>query len=115
MPRATPLPPDERRAALIAATEPLLEQYGRDVSTKRIAEAAGVAEGTIFRVFPTKKALIDAVCDQVIDLDPVCAEIDGLDRAAALETRLVSAVAIMQRRLGLADDQHAQFLGGLRV
>lgn len=99
MPRATPLPPDERRAALIAATEPLLEHFGREVSTRRIAEAAGVAEGTIFRVFPTKEALIDAVCDQVVDLDPVCGEIRGLDPGADLETRLTTAVAILQRRL----------------
>lgn len=99
MPRATPLPPDERRAALIAATEPLLEQFGREVSTKRIAEAAGVAEGTIFRVFPTKEALIDAVCDQVLDLDRTCTELERIDRTADLESRLVIAVAVLQRRL----------------
>ncbi len=54
MSRATPLPLDERRAALIAATEPLLEQFGRDVSTRQIAEAACVAEGTIFAPSPPR-------------------------------------------------------------
>ena len=77
MPRATPMPPEARRAALIAATEPLLEHFGRDVSTKQIAEAAAVAEGTIFRVFPTKEALIDAVCDQVFDVGRICTELRG--------------------------------------
>ena len=45
MPRATPLPLDERRVALMAATEPLLQRYGRDVSTRQIAEAAKFAPG----------------------------------------------------------------------
>ena len=81
MSRATPLPPDERRAALIAATEPLLEQFGREVSTRQIAEAAGVAEGTIFRAFPTKEALIDAVLEEVFDIQRTCDELAAIDPA----------------------------------
>jgi AcrR family transcriptional regulator len=99
MVRATPLPPDERRAALIAATEPLLERFGREVSTKRIAEAAGVAEGTIFRVFPTKEALVDAVCDQVFDIGSAVAELERVDRNMELEAKLSEVVIIMQQRL----------------
>jgi len=99
MPRATPLPPDERRAALIAATEPLLEQFGRDVSTKRIAEAAGVAEGTIFRVFPTKEALVDAVCEQVFDVERAEADLRQISLELDLESRLCEVVIVMQERL----------------
>ncbi len=99
MARATPLPPDERRAALIAATEPLLEKFGRDVSTKRIAEAAGVAEGTIFRVFPTKEALVDAVCEQVFDLGSARAELEQIDPTLDLESRLAEVVIVLQERL----------------
>ena len=99
MSRATPLPPDERRAALIAATEPLLEKFGRDVSTRQIAEAACVAEGTIFRVFSTKEALIDAVLEDVFDVQRTCDELAAIDRSLDLEARMVAAVQVLQARL----------------
>ena len=99
MSRATPLPPDERRAALIAATGPLLEKFGRDVSTRQIAEAASVAEGTIFRVFSTKEDLIDAVMDDVFDVQRTCDELAAIDRSQDLEGRMVGAVTVLQNRL----------------
>ena len=99
VPRATPLPPDERRAALIAATGPLLEQFGREVSTRQIAEAAGIAEGTIFRVFATKESLIDAVLEEVFDNQRTCDQLALVDPTLDLEARLVSAVTILQGRL----------------
>jgi AcrR family transcriptional regulator len=97
--RATPLPPDERRAALIAATEPLLEKFGRDVSTRQIAEAANVAEGTIFRAFATKDELIEAVLEDVFDVQRTCDELHRIDLALDLEKRLVTAVEVLQARL----------------
>ena len=99
MTRAAPLPLDERRAALIAATEPLLERFGRDVSTRQIAEAAGVAEGTIFRAFATKDELIDAVIKDSFDMYRTCDELAEIDRDLNLEDRLTAAVAILQERL----------------
>jgi AcrR family transcriptional regulator len=99
MPRAAPLPLDERRAAIIAATEPLLEQFGRDVSTRQIAEAARVAEGTIFRAFATKEALIDATLEEIFDSERTWAELAAIDRQLDLEQRLTAAVTILQTRL----------------
>ncbi len=98
MTRAAPLPLDERRAALISATEPLLERFGREVSTRQIAEAAGVAEGTIFRAFPTKDALIDAVVEEVFDVGLTCAALGRIEHALPLAERLRAAVVLLQQR-----------------
>lgn len=90
---------DERRAALIVVTEPLLERFGRDVSTRQIAEAAGIAEGTIFRAFATKEELIDAVIEDAYNIQRTCDELAKVDLSLNLEQRLVSAVEILQKRL----------------
>ena len=65
--RAPALPPDERRRAIIDAVAPLLLEYGADVTTRQIAAAAGVAEGTLFRVFPDKAALLHATAHSMLD------------------------------------------------
>ena len=96
--RAAALPPEERREALIAATLPLVLEHGTDVSTRLIAEAAGVAEGTIFRVFPSKDDLIEAVVESAFDPSSLVEAIGRIDESLPLAGRLVAAVALMQER-----------------
>jgi AcrR family transcriptional regulator len=96
--RAAALPPEERRAAIIAATLPLVLVHGAAVTVRQIAEAAGIAEGTIFRVFPDKQHLIEAVYDAAFDTSNVDAALAEIDPGLPLEDRLIAAVDILRRR-----------------
>jgi AcrR family transcriptional regulator len=97
--RARPLPPGERRAALIAATLPLVAEYGTKVTSRQIAAAAGVAEGTIFRVFPDKETLIQAAVDAALDPAPLLDELGRVDMTLPLRERLTRVTMILQQRL----------------
>jgi AcrR family transcriptional regulator len=97
--RAPALSPDERRAAIVAATLPLLLERGIGVTTKQIADAAGIAEGTIFRVFPDKNALLGAVIDAAADTSAAEAAIAAIDPSLAVERQIEEAVRILQRRM----------------
>jgi AcrR family transcriptional regulator len=96
--RAPALPAEERRAAIIAAALPLLLERGANVSTRQIAEAAGIAEGTIFGVFPDKDALVEAVLQAALDPEPTEQALAAIDRSLPFEEQLIEAVRIIQRR-----------------
>jgi AcrR family transcriptional regulator len=93
------MPAEERRSAIVAATVPLLLAHGTGVTTRQIAEAAGIAEGTIFRVFPDKESLIASAVETAFDPVPVEAAMNAIDRELPLPQRLTQAVDILQRRV----------------
>jgi AcrR family transcriptional regulator len=96
--RARPLSPEDRRAAIITATRPLLMEHGRRTTTKLVAEAAGIAEGTIFRVFPTKEELFDAVLDAEFDAGPFLNAVGRIDLDEPLRDRMIAVTTLLQRR-----------------
>ncbi len=93
------MPPDERRAAIVQAALALVLEHGVTVTTRQIAEAAGIAEGTIFRVFEDKQELLATVVEAVLDPEPDVAALDAIDRSVPLEERLVAAVEVLQWRV----------------
>src|SRR3982751_7043270 len=96
--RVPALAPEERRAALIQATIPLLHEHGLEVSTRQIAAAAGVAEGTIFGVFDSKSSLV--VCSVIKALDPQVTldALAAIDRSRPLRERMVEATELVHAR-----------------
>jgi AcrR family transcriptional regulator len=76
------------------------------VSTRQIAEVAGVAEGTIFGVFPDKDAVVQAVLQAALDPEPTERELAAIDRSLPFEDQ--------HRRCGAHHAApHAQHLAAL--
>jgi len=98
--RAAPLPPDERRAAILRDVRPVLLERGVSVTTRELAEAAGVAEGTLFRVFSDKLTLIGEAAFQAVDPAGAIPLIDAIDRSLPLRERLVALLEIGFTRVG---------------
>jgi AcrR family transcriptional regulator len=90
---------EERRSAIVAAALPLFLSQGAGITTREIAQAAGIAEGTIFRVFPDKTSLLDAVIEAALDPTPADAAIEQIDSTLPLEDRLVAVVEILRKRV----------------
>jgi AcrR family transcriptional regulator len=97
--RASALPADERRSMIVAAALPLLLEHGDRVTSRQIAEAAGIAEGTIFRVFADKDEVIVAVIDAALDQEPLEAALGEIDASLGFEDALAAAIVIMQQRV----------------
>lgn len=52
---------------VLGAAQECFAEGGIDVSTDEVARRAGVGHGTVFRRFPTKEALLDAVLGKELD------------------------------------------------
>ncbi len=89
------------RSELLAAAEAAVAEHGVDVAFNLIAKAAGVGQGTLYRHFPDRDALLQALLEQSLDNLEVAASqqtgddgllrvleyyADNIDRHAALAT-----------------------------
>ncbi len=96
--RAAMLPAEERREMIVAAALPLVLAHGEAVTTKQIADAAGIAEGTIFRVFPDKDSVITAVVEAAYDPSALEDALSAIDPDLEFEAALRQIVDLVQQR-----------------
>ena len=81
---ARPLRRDAQRnrAAILAAARQVFCDHGLEAPLEQIARQAGVGIGTLYRRFPSRVQLLDAVL-----ADTVQAHVDAAERALAMEDR----------------------------
>ncbi|SDN51297.1 TetR/AcrR family transcriptional regulator [Allokutzneria albata] len=107
--RAPAMSPEDRRDSIVRATLPLLAEHGGNVTTSQIARAAGIAEGTVFRVFADKKELIGACLEAAFRPDGLAAELTAIPATEGLHKSLVRAV----RAIGAHVDRLGSLMQGL--
>ena len=93
------MPPEERRAFIIEATLPLLLEHGPSLTTKQVAEAAGVAEGTIFRAFPSLADLIDATTLEALSAQRLQRDITASTPGDTLASKTRTALTLFTQRM----------------
>ncbi len=81
------------------AVLPLMIDQGVGITTRALARAAGVSEGTLFNVFTDKDELISSVVEAVLDVEPFERAIEAIDPTASFADGLVTATEIIQRRV----------------
>lgn len=92
--------PEDRRAHIVDAAIPLILERGVEVTTREIADAAGIAEGTVFRAFADKNELIDACVERVMDPAATLAVLEDIAAAQPLEVKIRQVVAVLHDRVG---------------
>ena len=96
------MPPAERRKMIVDATLRLVAVGGiQGATTARIAAAANTSEGTLYRLFGSKRgiliAAVDAVYDHFFDVLASCQQGDSIERLrelGALHTGLMVSTKI---------------------
>jgi AcrR family transcriptional regulator len=99
------------RLRLLEAAEEVFSREGTSASTEEVAKQAGVGIGTLFRHFPTKAALLEALLAQRVSRVAERAERLGGDADAgrALRTLVVEVVGQSAQKKA-----YAEALGGAR-
>lgn len=89
----------QRRAMIVAAALPLVAEHGTAVTTGQIARAAGIGEGTIFRVFTDKDELLDACLAEAMDPGHALRELASVSLDEPLTARLTQAAEALRAHL----------------
>lgn len=73
---------------IVDACIPLLFEHGAAVTSRQIADAAGIAEGTLFRAFGDKESVIQAAVERFLDPEPIRRSLSYIDPESTLEQKV---------------------------
>ncbi|MET0402129.1 MAG: helix-turn-helix domain-containing protein [Cystobacter sp.] len=94
---------------LLSVARDVITEQGADASLRDIARRAGVGLGTLYRHFPTREALLEALLR--VGFDALTARADELETSSAPDDALVSwlreAVAVAHSHRGVVDSMMA--------
>ncbi len=91
---AARLRPDDRRAQIIEAVTPAVLEHGAAITTRQLADAAGVAEGTLFKAFGDKESLLVALAEHHMTDDGAASF-----ESDSLEDLVTTLVAVLVERM----------------
>jgi AcrR family transcriptional regulator len=89
--------PDDRRAQIIEAVTPAVLEHGSAITTRQLAEAAGVAEGTLFKAFGDKESLLAALAEHHLDAQDVTRELTDVEFGSLEDFVTVTGGALVAR------------------
>ncbi|SEC05774.1 DNA-binding transcriptional regulator, AcrR family [Paramicrobacterium humi] len=89
---------EDRREMILDVVVPLLLEHGTGVTSRQIAQAAGIAEGTIFRVFGDKDSVVSAAIDKYFDPEPFREQLRHISPEWSLDVKLRELIRLMRER-----------------
>src|SRR3954468_24863864 len=90
---------------VLAAARDAFAEGGESTALEEIARRAGVGIGTLYRHFPNRQALVEALyVDEVEEVCRSAAELDDADPWEALNTWLESLIGYMATKVALAHE-----------
>lgn len=108
---------ERNRTALLAAAGDVIAEKGIDCAAQEIARRAGVGVGTLYRHFPTKQDLVEAVLEDRVStlLADVAEAAVNDDAAVAFERVMYVLVARQARDRGFKDAARGEIVSSPRL
>lgn len=89
---------DDRRAQIIGAVTPAVLELGAAITSRQLAEAAGVSEGTLFKAFGDKESLLTELVEYHLSESDLTGEI-GAHQLDSLEDVVTFTMRVLVDRM----------------